>query len=343
LKIGLIGCGDFGRLRAGAIKRLDSLQLVAVSDVDRKKTEAVTEMHGGVIVEDWRKLMHKDVDAVIVSTPPHLHADMCTEALAAGKHVLCEKPLARTPDECQRILNTAKKNGCFLATGFNYRFYPSIQKAKSFLEAGMIGELDHIRSYAGYSAADHGQPWVHDVKVVGGGALRDNGIHLIDLTCYFLGEVEEIKGFSSNTVWGFEGCEDNGFVLMRSTADKIASLHASWTEWGRYKFVVEIYGTLGVVRSSCFPMVTTVVTSDKPGGRIRKKFHFFPFINLMEKFRSYRWLVEQSLIKELKAFYRAIRGESSIIATGEDGKRAVEIANSVSQYLNKQEIERPPC
>src|SRR5690606_28302912 len=125
-------------------------------------------------------------------------------------------PLARTADECRLIVEAAEQSERLLATGFNYRFYPSILKARELLDAGIIGELDHIRSYAGYSARDHGQAWIHDEGIMGGGALRDNGIHLIDLTLYFLGEpVEEVHGFATNRVWRFPGCEDNGFALLR--------------------------------------------------------------------------------------------------------------------------------
>ena len=167
-----------------------------------------------------------DIHAVIVSTPPSLHAEMTVAALNAGKHVLCEKPLARTPAECQRMVAAAKDSKRFLATGFNYRFYPSIEKARGLMDSGLIGKLDHVRAYSGYSAAEHNHDWLHDAEMMGGGALRDNGIHLIDLACYFLGEVTEVKGFASNSVWGFNGCEDNGFALLRSKAGKIGTLQA---------------------------------------------------------------------------------------------------------------------
>src|SRR5262249_32546130 len=140
----------------------------------------------------------------IISTPPSLHAPMAIEALKSGKHVLCEKPLGRTPSECQRMVAAATEAKLFLATGFNYRFYPSITKARQLLDSGVIGELNHVRSYSGYSAADHNHDWLHDFEMMGGGALRDNGIHLIDVTRFFLGEVEEVKGFVSNSVWGFK-------------------------------------------------------------------------------------------------------------------------------------------
>jgi predicted dehydrogenase len=341
LRFGLIGCGDIGRLRAAALTRSGSFQLVAVNDVDKSRAMAIASKHGGVVEPDWHALLHRaEVDAVIVSTPPSLHAEMCVEALKAGKHVLCEKPLARTPDECQTILKAAEQSSKFLATGFNYRFYPSIQKARALLDAGVIGELDHVRSYSGYSAADHNHPWLHNADVMGGGALRDNGIHLIDLTRYFLGEIVEVKGFASDSVWGFKGCEDNGFALLRSPTGKIASLQASWTEWRGYRLLVEIYGTRGCIRAWCFPMLTQVIWAHGRGGRTRRKTHLFPMTHIWEHLRSYRWVLIQSFIQELQAFSQSIYGKTTALATGRDGLQAVKIAHVVSQSFTNGHLER---
>lgn len=330
-RLGLIGCGEIGKLRAAAIKQSSELELVALSDVDPGRAQTVSASYGGAVVADWRKLVQRDdLDAVVISTPPHLHAEMCIEALESGKHVLAEKPLARTAEECRNILAVADRHNRFVATGFNYRFYPSIEKARALLDAGVIGELDHIRSYSGYSAKEHNHPWLHDVDVMGGGALRDNGIHLIDLTHYFLGDVEEIKGFALDTVWGFKGCEDNGFALLRSKAGKVASLQASWTEWRGYRFLIEIYGTRGCIRASCFPMMTQVVSTKTLGGPTQRKSYFFPMVHLREHLHSYRWVVTQSFVREFEAFARAIRGEATAIATGDDGLRALEIAEGAT-------------
>jgi predicted dehydrogenase len=323
-------------LRAAAIKLLPSYRLAVVSDINQDRARIVAARYGGDVELDWRKLIHREeLDMVVVSTPPHLHAEICIAALNAGKHVLCEKPLARTPVECREIVEAAADNGRLLATGFNYRFYPSMQKARTLLDSGVIGELDHIRSYTGYSATEHSQPWLHDVEIMGGGALRDNGIHLIDLTCYFLGEVEEVMGFASDSVWRFKGCEDNGFVLLRNKNGKIASLHASWTEWRGYRLCVEIYGSLGCIRAWCFPMMTQVVWSQQRGGPIRRKTHFFPITFIQEHLRSYRWIVTQSFVLEFQALLKAIRNEPTPLASGRDGLRAVEIAHAAcSTFIN---------
>ena len=327
IRFGLIGCGDIGRLRAQAIADGKKHRLVAVSDVDAARAAEVANAHGAAPGTDWTALLARDdVDAVIVSTPPSLHAEMCIAALESGKHVLCEKPLARNADECRAMIAAAKRAGRFLATGFNYRFYPSFTLARELLASGLIGELSHIRSYGGYSATGHNQPWVHAADVVGGGALHDIGIHMIDLTRGFLGNVEDVVRYESGRVWNYAGCEDNGFLLMRSAEGRIASLHASWTEWGRYRFLIELVGSLGTIRASCFPMRVEVLHSEQTGGRMRRRTHRFPSVFVGEHLRSYRWVVVRSFVLELDAFAAALTGAPSIIASGEDGLRAIEIA-----------------
>ena len=332
LRIGLIGCGDIGRLRARAIAAAPSCELVAVSDIDPERAKTVATQHQALFDRDWATLLQRsDVDTVVVSTPPAVHAQMCREAMEAGKDVLCEKPLARTPEECRTILDAAERSGRRLGVGFNYRFYPSFAAARDVLASGAIGELDHVRAYAGYSATGHNQPWVHDASVVGGGALWDNGIHLIDLTRHFLGDVVEVKGFATGHSWRFPGCEDNGFALLRSADGRIATLHASWTEWRRYQFRIELYGTRGCIRATCFPMTLEVQAADATGGRTRGRRSFFPRWAIGEKLGSYRWVVVQSLVAEFEAFAAARTGASGLVATGLDGLRAVEIADAAAR------------
>jgi len=331
VNLGLIGCGIIGVLRAEAIAQLRGFRLSAVADADAARARAVADRFRAVVDADWRKLIRRpEVDAVIVSTPPPLHAPMCIEALEAGKHVLCEKPLARSPEEGRPILETAERSGRILATGFNYRFYPAVVKAREILDSGLIGELDHIRSYTGHPGGrEFSHPWVHDPHVTGGGALVDNGIHTIDLTRYFLGEVSEVKGFATSNVWGFAGCEDNAFALLRSPVGKVASVQASWSEWRGYRWSIEIYGTRGCVRASYPPMLTQAVWVDRPGSSRRSRMHLFPVFQVIERLRSTQWTVRQSFVAELPAFSRAIAGEKTEIALGRDGLRAVEIAHAV--------------
>jgi len=330
MRLGLIGCGIIGILRAEAIAQLPGFQLVAVADADGTRARTVADRFKAATDAEWKNLVRRpDMDAVIVSTPPPLHAQMCIEALEAGKHVLCEKPLARSPEEARPMLEAAERSGRLLATGFNYRFYPAIVKAREILDSGLVGELDHIRSYTGHPGGrEFSHPWVHDADVMGGGALVDNGIHTIDLTRYFLGEVSEVKGFATSNVWGFAGCEDNAFALLKSPVGKVASLQASWSEWRGYRWAIEIYGTRGCVRASYPPMLTQAVWVDRPGGTPRRRMHVFPVFQVIERLRSPQWTVRQSFVAELPAFSRAVAGEKTEMALGRDGLRAVEIAHA---------------
>jgi predicted dehydrogenase len=333
VRLGLIGCGWAGATRAAAVVRLAGFQLVAVSDADGARAQALAERYRAVAEPRWRSLVQReDLDVVIVSTPPPLHAEMGITALDYGKHVLCEKPLARTPDECRSILEAARRSGRVLGAGFNYRFYPAIARAREILDAGVIGELDHVRSYAGHpGGSEFTHAWVHDAAVMGGGTLMDNGIHLIDLTRYFLGEVAEVKGYATGSVWRFPGCEDNGFGLLRSPSGKVGYLQASWSEWCGYRFAVEVYGTQGCVRASYPPMMTQLVRRAKPGGRTRRRVYLFPQHQVMERLHSYRWTTIQSFTKELTAFAQTIAGQETALALGLDGLKSVEIAHAVYQ------------
>lgn len=226
------------------------------------------------------------------------------------------------------MVAAAERAGRVLATGFNYRFYPSFRLARQLLDEGAIGQLSHVRSYGGYSATGHNQPWVHEADVVGGGALHDIGIHLIDLTRWMLGDVTHVTRVTTARVWNYD-CEDNGFLLMRSSEGRAATLHASWTEWGRYQFLIELVGSRGKMRVSCFPMRLELLQSASTGGKVQQRTHRFPRVFIGEHLRSYRWVVVQSFIAEHAAFAARVSGAESPIATGTDGLRAIEIACGV--------------
>jgi hypothetical protein len=174
---------------------------------------------------------------------------------------------------------------------------------------------------------------VHDAGTVGGGALFDIGIHLIDLTRDFLGDVAEVAGAASGEIWKYPGCEDNGVALLRSSQGRIATVQASWTEWRRYQFRIELVGTRGCIEATCFPMMTRVTWAAETAGPTRRRTDWFPRTALGEKLGSYRWVVVESFVHEFRAFADCIAGRPSRIATGEDGARAVEIAHAATRGM----------
>ena len=327
-RYGIVGCGGIGRLRVRALHRSPNADLAAVCDLD--ETLARASATGDTrVAPDWKALVaDDDIDVVIVSTPPSSHAEIAIAALRAGHHVLVEKPLARSSAECRAIQTEADRAGRSLFVGFNYRFYPSVVRSREWLDAGAIGELDHIRAYAGYPATDLGHAWLKDPEVMGGGALRDTGIHLLDLVGWFLGGNVTAQGLASDRVWRFDGCEDNGFLLLQSDEGRVASVQASWTEWRGYRFRLELYGTEGCIIVSCFPMIARLVPARKKGGRGGGKRAFFPYTHAMERLRSYTWVVEESFIAEFASIEAALSGRAAVVASGLDGIRTVELAEA---------------
>jgi predicted dehydrogenase len=334
LRIGLVGAGGIGVLRARALAASLDAVMVAVADPDEGRAGAVAAPVGARTFTSHRALLDWGrVDALIISTPPQLHEPIALDAFTAGKHVLCEKPLSNSVASCRRMVEAARAAGVTLATGFNHRYFAAIRLVKDALESGDLGDLDHVRSFAGHIGLPElqGAPWLTDPKVMGGGALMDNGIHLLDLTRYVLGEVKSVMGAYSDRVWNIAGAESNGFALLRSTEGRPATLHASWTEWRGYKFWVAAYGTRGTAWGYYAPMAGMVVTLDKPGGRARRRYELFPRLNLTERVRGWQVNVIDTFVQEFRDFKRLVEGERGIIADGLDGLRAVEIAQGVRQ------------
>lgn len=337
MKFGLIGAGCIGHLRAKALSQLDGCELSAIADVDPSRARAMATSPDIKIFQDFQEMLSlADLNTVIVSTPPQFHEDLVIDALKAGKHVLCEKPLANTVEACRRMLDVARASGTVLATGFNHRYFPSIQYLKQAIDTGLIGELDHVRAFAGHTGlSEFRNAWEYDKNIIGGGALMDVGIHIIDLTRYVLGEVEEVYGLTSNKVWNLGASEDNGIALLRNHQGKFAVLQATWTEWKGYRFYLEAYGTKGMVRAYYAPMMNLLITQDKPGGRRKRAVRFYPMSMLREKFAGWQSSVIQMFRQELTDFILLTRGKQSSIADGVAGLRAVEIANAI--YLSSQE------
>src|SRR5690242_13567571 len=142
MKFGLIGCGAIGEFRAQGLAQTPGAALELIYDNIPERRETFAERFRVRAADSIEEITgSSQVDAIIVSTPPNLHREHCEMALAAGKHVLCEKPLASTIEDCRSIVETADRLKLTLATGYNYRFYPAVAKARELIAAGCIGDI----------------------------------------------------------------------------------------------------------------------------------------------------------------------------------------------------------
>jgi predicted dehydrogenase len=332
IRVALVGAGDIGSLRARAVHELSELELVVVADISSARAKELAGRYGAESSERPLESLHRnDVDLVIVSTPPDSHADLSLAALAAGKHVLCEKPLSNTLESAERMCRAASENGAYLKTGFNHRYFPAFTFARRLTSSGALGSVAYVKAYAGHQGGEEfGHEWIHEGSVTGGGSLVDNGIHILDLTRLFLGdEVETAHGYSSNMIWHFEDAEDNAFALFRTSSGKTAQIHTSWTGWNGYRFWVEAVCERGYVKASYPPMSVEWGEVTEPGARARRRRKWFPLFQLKERLRGWQWTIVRSFKQELGDFAAGIRSGHEVPATGEDGLRAMQMAHAI--------------
>ena len=330
LSVGVIGAGVVGQMRVPTVVANPWTTLWGVADVDAARASRVVARTGARVVTDHRAIIEApEVDAVIVSTPAPLHEAMVVAALAAGKHVLCEKPLGTTVESCARMVAAAVQAGRVLAVGFNHRFYPCFQFVRLVIDEGRIGPIDHVRVNAGHpGVGEFRADWMYKSDKSGGGAMMDIGIHLTDLVRYFVGDIARVYGRTTDRVWRVAGSEDNAMALLETASGIPVVYQASWSEWKGYRICVDVYGEQGTVRGYYAPMFNLLALRSADGGRVRS-FEFYPWLNAREKLGGWERTAQDAFAAELHEFLRRIAGESSSIADAVAGLRAVEIANAV--------------
>jgi predicted dehydrogenase len=243
LRVAIVGCGLIGQKRAQALR---DARLVAAADTVFERATRLAAQHPECeAVVDWRACVARpDVDAVIVSTINASLAEVTLHAVQHGKHVLVEKPAARNAQELQPALEAMQRAGVVVKVGFNHRVHPAIAKARELFDAGAIGAALYLRARYGHGGRiRYDREWRADPTLAGGGELLDQGVHLIDLARWFLGDFVEVSGHVETFFWDMP-VEDNGFLLLKTSGGRVAWLHASCTEW-KNLFSFELFGRDG--------------------------------------------------------------------------------------------------
>src|SRR5258706_3287513 len=182
----------------------------------------------------------------------------------------------------------AGRRGLRLACGFNHRRFEAVDFAHRLVESGKIGDVKGVKAYSGHPGGkEFAHSWVHEMSITGGGSLVDNGIHILDLVRYLGGEFESAAGFTAHLLWPFEA-EDNAFALFRAADGRVASVHASWTEWRGARFRIEVIATRGYVEASYPPMRVEWGVAEAPGEKVRKHVELFTSVQMRKQLRGGR-------------------------------------------------------
>jgi predicted dehydrogenase len=237
--LAIVGCGLIGRKRAQA---LAGARLVLACDLELSRAQSLANLvpgcHATANLDD---VLRSSAQIVVVATANHALAPLAMQAIRAGKHVLLEKPGAMRAAELEALAAEARKHQALVRIGYNHRFHPALRKARELSDSGALGELMFLRGRYGHGGRlGYEKEWRADPKFSGGGELIDQGVHLIDLAQWFLGDFPVVEGHATTSFWQMP-VDDNAFLSLRTAAGQTAWLHVSCTEW-KNLFSLEIYG-----------------------------------------------------------------------------------------------------
>jgi predicted dehydrogenase len=247
---GLIGYGDIAEKRvARALRECAGSSLVAVAGRRPELAAAFAARHGATrSYGDWRELLRDgEVDAVYVATPVHLHAEQAVAAAQAGKHVLCEKPMALDAGACQRMVDAARSKHVRLGVAYYRHLYPVVRRLRELLASGEIGRavLAHAQAFELFDPAPEGpRSWLLRKADSGGGPLMDFGCHRIEVLLDLLGPVERVRGFPANVRFPEREVEDTCVAHLSFPSGAAALVSVSHAAQGT-RDSLEIFGTEG--------------------------------------------------------------------------------------------------
>jgi predicted dehydrogenase len=314
LKWGLIGCGDIAQKRvAPALRSLPNCELTAVSRARPELAESFAKAFGArKWCAAWQEVLRDpEIDAVYIATPPRWHAEQTIAAADAGKHVLCEKPMAIDVAECKRMISACRANKVKLGIAYYRHCYPAVARIKQLLASGELGQvvLAQVNAFEWFDPPpDHPRHWFIK-REAGGGPMFDFGCHRIELLLHLLGPIRHVSGLTTKAVFERE-VEDTAAALFQFETGACATLAVTHAAAGP-RDTLDIFGTS---RSLHVPVLNKGEVRIQTGEVVRIESHP-PASNL-----------HQPLIED---FVQAIREDRPPVVTGEIGKAVAEIEASI--------------
>ncbi len=273
IRIGILGCGKIAQVRhIPEYADNPDCELHAFYNPSRQRAEDMAAKYGGRVYDSAEELLaDPEIDAVSVCAANYAHAELAIKALKAGKHVLCEKPMATTIEDCEAMAEAARESGKFLMIGHNQRLAKAHVKAKELIDEGLIGNIISFRTTFG-----HGGPetwsinpgkntWFFDKKRAAMGAMADLGVHKTDLIHFLTGQrvVRTTARLTTLDKRGEDGkligVDDNAVCIYELSGGAFGTMTASWTFYGAEDNSTILYGTKGIMRIYDDPAHSIVV------------------------------------------------------------------------------------
>lgn len=273
INVGIIGCGKIAQVRhIPEYAENPDVKLVAFYNPSRKRAEEQAEKYGGKVYDTAEELLaDESIDAVSICAANYAHAELTIKALEAGKHVLCEKPMATNLADCEAMVECAKRTGKFLMIGHNQRLAKAHVEAKRLIDQGLIGRIITFRTTFGHGgpetwAINPGKNvWFFDKKKAAMGAMADLGVHKTDLIQFLTGQrvvrttarlvTLDKRGEDGELI----GVDDNAVCIYEMSGGAFGTMTASWTYYGAEDNSTVLYGSKGIMRIYDDPAHSIVV------------------------------------------------------------------------------------
>ncbi len=262
IRVGIIGCGKIAQVRhLPEYAENPFVEITGLFDLNLERAVKLAKVYGGKVYESLEDLLtDSEIDAVSICVANNAHADISIRALKEGKNVLCEKPMAMSIQDCEAMVNTARKVDRVLMIAQNQRLTPAHQKVHDMIASGELGEILTFRTTFGHAGpetwsidSDKGV-WFFDKKKAVMGVMADLGIHKTDLIQFLLGQ--EVKKVTAKVMTLDKkyangariGVDDNAICIYEMSGGTIGTMTASWTYYGAEDNSTVIYGTKGIIR-----------------------------------------------------------------------------------------------
>jgi UDP-N-acetyl-2-amino-2-deoxyglucuronate dehydrogenase len=342
LKTGLIGCGKVAHIHAAALQRIPESQFTAVCSANSERAGRFADQYGVKAYTNVEQFARESgVQAVCICTPHPQHAEPALACARAGIHVLVEKPLASTLQDCDRILTAARETGVTVGTVCQRRFYAPAQRIRAAIDAGKIGRpiLGSVTMYGWrdqtYYASD---PWRGTWKGEGGGVMVNQAPHQFDLLLWYMGEIDEVCGMWGNLNHPYIEVEDTAVAVVRFKSGALGQIlvtnSANPALYGRVQINGSNGASIGVQTDggSMFiagmskiaePPITDIWTI--PGEEHLKaqwQKEDTDFFASIDPIAHYHEL-------QIRDFLQAIQSHHPPLITGEDGRRTVELFTAI--------------
>jgi len=274
IRIGIIGCGKIAQVRhIPEYAENPDCELYGFFSPNRKRAEEQAAKYSGKVFDSAEELLgDAAIDAVSICAANYAHAELSIKALEAGKHVLCEKPMATNLADCEAMVAAAKKNGKYLMIGHNQRLAKAHMKAKQLIDRGVIGKIVSFRTSFGHggpetwSISPGKDVWFFDKSRAAMGVMADLGVHKTDLIQYLTGQrvvrttarlvTLDKRGSDGELI----GVDDNAVCIYELSGGAFGTMTASWTYYGAEDNSTVLYGTEGIMRIYDDPAHSIVVT-----------------------------------------------------------------------------------